>query len=53
MNNLISIDSVRRRHRETARDRRPRNGHHADCPYSKAPAEHCSVCAGIAKGGAT
>ncbi len=29
--------------------RRPRNGHHPDCPYPNQPADTCSICAGIRK----
>lgn len=47
---VVPIDTIRRRHRDTDRDRRPRNGHHADCPYAKAPNDNCTICAGIAKG---
>lgn len=30
--------------------RRPRNGHHADCPTPHLDAEHCGPCAGMRKG---
>lgn len=28
--------------------RRPRNGHHPDCPYPGAPADHCGICRSMA-----
>jgi hypothetical protein len=52
VNNLVPIDSIRRRHRETGRDRQPRNGHHPDCPYTKTVNDHCPICAAIDKGSA-
>lgn len=30
--------------------RRSINGHHADCPYPRADAEFCGICASIRKG---
>jgi hypothetical protein len=33
-----------------APERRPRNGHHADCPYPATDAQWCTICASIRKG---
>lgn len=33
--------------------RRPRNGHHEDCPYPSTDPQWCTICASIRKGAAT
>jgi hypothetical protein len=33
-----------------APERRPRNGHHGDCPYPTTDAKWCAICASIRKG---
>lgn len=41
--------TVVRDHHPSRPPRRPRNGHHADCPYPHQPAPTCHICNGIRK----
>jgi hypothetical protein len=45
-----NVVPLRRRRVTRHPERRPRNGHHADCPYPTTDVTHCTICQAIRKG---